>query len=70
MHLELIERLKEKYPNVDIDKVLAIWKTGTDEIKLQFPEGPAGREIRFSLDSDLNGNLIVKIIDTYVKSFQ
>lgn len=62
-NMEFKKMLNNKYPNVDIDKVLNLIDQKLNEVQ------PIGKEkeIPFWLTSDLNKHLITQIISTYIK---
>jgi len=70
MNMEFIEMLRKKYPNVEIDLMIEIWKSEIEEIKNGISPfaSPEVKDLRVPLDSGLNGNIIAKVISKYVKT--
>ena len=61
-NIEHKKMLVEKYPTIDIDKVLSLIETNLDEIKPMFGVG----KVPEMLTSDLNKHIIVKVLSEYI----
>jgi hypothetical protein len=59
--------MAKKYPNVDVERAIALVDKEVSEIRKSLAE-EGDREIRLPLNSDLNKNIVIKIIDEYNKN--
>lgn len=65
---KFVGHLKEKYPELDVDKLLSIFNEQLDEVKKNIPEDAteAQKEIRLPLGCDMNKAILAKTISEYL----
>lgn len=66
METPFITQLKGKYPSLDITAIINLIDSNVAEI--QPMTGDKDNEVRIPIGSDLNKNLIIKVISEYLES--
>lgn len=66
METPFITQLKGKYPSLDITAIINLIDSNVAEI--QPMTGDQGNGVKVPIGSDLNKNLIIKVISEYIES--
>ena len=67
---KFVSHLKERYPELDVDKLLFIFNEQIEEVKKNIPENAPEdlKEIRLPLSCDMNKAILAKTISDYLKT--